>query len=96
MVDSKAADPADDPGDLGGQVAGRDGRAEPDERMARRVALAVERPSLADGELQLDHRLQPVDVGSLQETGLDQSHGPRRIPPAARDRLRLEPKRPRR
>ena len=44
-----------------------------------RVALAVERSPPADGELQLDHRLQPVDVGTFEEAGLDQSHGPRRI-----------------
>ncbi len=43
------------------------------------IALAVERPSAADGELQLDHRLEPVDVGSLEEAGLDQTHGPGRI-----------------
>ena len=67
---------------------GRHPRPEPDERMPRRVALAVEGPTPADGELELDHRLQPVDVGSLQQTGLDQSHGPRRIPSGRLARLR--------
>ncbi len=43
------------------------------------IALAVERPTPADGELELDHRLQPVDVGPFEEAGLDQSHGPGRI-----------------
>ena len=29
-----------------------------------------------DGDLDLDHRLEPVDVGSLEQSDLDQSHGP--------------------
>ena len=50
--------------------------------VAARVALAVPGPPPADGDLQLDHRLEPVDVGALEESDLDQSHGPGRIPSA--------------
>ena len=52
---------------------------EPDERVALGIALAVPGPPPADGDLELDHRLQPVDVGSFEQAGLDQSHGPDRI-----------------
>ena len=66
-------------GDAVGPGRRRDRRAEPDERVARGVALPVPGPSPADGDLELDHRLQPVDVGAFEEAGLDQSHGPGRI-----------------
>ena len=54
---------ADDRGDGVGPVAGRDGGAEADQRVAARVALAVPGPPPADGDLELDHRLEPVDIG---------------------------------
>ena len=44
-----------------------------------RLALAVPGPAAADGDLELDHRLEPVDVGTFEESDLDQSHGPARI-----------------
>ena len=71
-----------------GHASRRHPGPEPDQRVPPRIALAVERPPPADGEFQLDHRLQPVDVGPLEETGLDQSHGPRRIPSGRLARLR--------
>ena len=57
--------------------------------MATGIALAVPGPPPPDGDLQLDHRLQPVDVGSLEQADLDQSHGPGRI--ATRRPRRLAP-----
>jgi len=57
----------------------RDGRAKVDECVPPGIALAVPGPTPPDGDLELDHRLQPVDVGAFEEAGLDQSHGPGRI-----------------
>ena len=79
VVGAQTADPADHRGDAVRPVAGRDMGAEMDQGVAPRVALAIEGPSPADGELQLDHRLKPVDVGPFEESGLDQSHGSGRI-----------------
>jgi len=62
-----------------GTVAWRHARAQVDQGMAARIALAVPRPAPADGDLQLDHRLEPVDVGTFEQAGLDQAHGPGRI-----------------
>ena len=45
---------------------------EPDQGVAGRVPLAVPGPSPADGHLDLDHRLEPVDVGALEQADLDQ------------------------
>ena len=57
--------------------------------MAAGVALAVPRPAPADRDLELDHRLEPVDVGAFEQAGLDQSHGPGRIARCQRPRLRV-------
>ena len=53
------------------------------------IALAVPGPPPADGDLELDHRLEPVDVRAFEQAGLDQSHGPGRI--ARCQRLDCEP-----
>ena len=79
VFDPQSADPGHDRGDVVGPVAGGDVGAEADQRMATGIALAVPRPALADGDLELDHRLQPVDIRALEQTRLDQSHGPGRI-----------------
>ncbi len=52
---------------------------EMDERVATGIALPVPGPPPADGDLELDHRLEPVDVRAFEEAGLDQTHGPGRI-----------------
>ena len=64
-----------------GSGRSRDGnvRAEQDQGVATRVALAVPRAPPPDGDLDLDHRLEPVDVRSLEQADLDQSHGLGRI-----------------
>ena len=62
-----------------GQLARRHGRAETDERMPSRVAHPVPRPPPTDRDLDLDHRLEPVDIRALEQADLDQSHGPGRI-----------------
>ena len=79
VVGAQSADPGDDRRDAVGPVAGRDVGAEPDQRVAARIALAVPGPAPPDGDLELDHRLEPVDVGAFEESDLDQSHGPGRI-----------------
>src|SRR6185369_13923297 len=43
--------------------------------VAARAALPVPRPAPADRDLDLHDRLEPVDVGALEESDLDQSHG---------------------
>ena len=79
VVEAEPADPVDDLLDPARPVASRDRRAEPDERVAAGLALAVPRPPPADRDLDLDHRRQPVDVRSLEQSDLDQAHGPARI-----------------
>ena len=79
VFDPQSADPRDHGGDVVRPVPGRDVGAEADERMAARIALAVPGPAFADGDLELDHRLQPVDIRTLEQARLDQSHGPGRI-----------------
>ena len=79
VVDPQPADPGDDRGDRdpasrGPGRARRAGRAR-----GARIALAVPGPAPADGDLELDHRLEPVDVRALEQADLDQSHGPGRI-----------------
>ena len=49
---------------------------EVDERVAPGIALPVPGPPPADRDLDLDHRLEPVDVGTLEQADLDQAHGP--------------------
>ena len=71
-----------------GQSRGGHVGAEVDERVAARVALAVPGPPPADGDLELDHRLEPVDVRTFEQADLDQAHGPGRIASVpATDRL---------
>ena len=60
-------------------VSRRHRSAEVDERPVRRRPRPLPRASPPDGDLDLDHRQQPVDVGSLVEADLDQAHGPPRI-----------------
>jgi hypothetical protein len=79
VVRTQPAEPGRDRRHGVGPAAGGDRGAELDEGMARRLPLAVERATPPDRELDLDHRLQPVDVGALEESNLDQSHGPGRI-----------------
>src|SRR6478736_665571 len=89
VIGTQPAHPADRGRDRVGPVADGDRRAEVDQGMASGVALPVPRPSAADRDLELDHRLQPVDVGAFEEAGLDQSHGPGRIARCRRPRLRV-------
>jgi len=47
------------------------------------IAAAVPGSAAADRDLDLDHRLQPVDVGAFEQANLDESHGAARIATAA-------------
>src|SRR6478752_7223855 len=79
MIGPQPADPGDDGRDPVGSLAGGHVRTEVDERVTARIALAVPGPPPADGDLELDHRLEPVDVGTFEQASLDQAHGPGRI-----------------
>ena len=79
VVRPQAAQPLDDADQVIGPVPGGHVGAEPDEGMAPGRPLAVPGPATADGDLELDHRLEPVDVGALEQAGLDHAHGPGRI-----------------
>ncbi len=87
VVRPQAPDPGDRRGDRVGPVTSRDIGAEVDERVAPGIALPVPRPAAPDGELELDHRLEPVDVRTFEQAGLDQTHGPGRIARCQRPRL---------
>ena len=88
VVDAQAPDPADHCGHRVRPLAGGDVGAQVDERMPAGVALAVPGSAPADGDLELDHRLEPVDIRALEQAGLDQTHGPGRIASAPAARLR--------
>src|SRR4051794_40782160 len=79
MVCAQPADPRHDGGDALRPLRRWHVRTEPNQRVTPGIALAVPRPPPADGDLELDHRLEPVDVRTFEEAGLDQAHGPGRI-----------------
>ena len=79
VVDPQPADPGDDRRDGIGPVARSHRCTEADDGVPARVALAVPGPPSAERQLDLDHRLEPVDVRPLQHPDLDQPHGPGRI-----------------
>src|SRR4051812_35685014 len=79
VVDAEPANPGHDGGDAVGPVAGRNMGTEVDEHVPLRIALPVPGAAPPEGDLDLDDRLEPVDVGTFKQAGLDQSHGPGRI-----------------
>ena len=79
VLGTKPADPADDRRHVVGPLASGDVGTQVDQRMPAGIALAVPRAAPADGDLELDHRLQPVDIRPFEQTRLDQSHSPGRI-----------------
>ncbi len=79
VILAQPTDPGYDRRDRVRPVASRDPRAELDEGVAAGVTLSVPGPSPPDGDLDLHHRLEPVDVRAFEQAGLDQSHGPGRI-----------------
>ena len=85
----QAADPGDQRRDAVGPVARRDHGPELDQRVPAGIALPVAGSTTPDGDLDLDHRLEPVDVRTLEQADLDQAHGPGRI--AGRQRLDSAP-----
>ena len=80
VLDPEAPDPVDERA-RPGRASSRAGTAAPSRTRAWRpgLALAVPGPPPADRDLDLDHRLEPVDVRSLEQADLDQAHGPARI-----------------
>ena len=79
MLASKASNPVGERGDshvLGGS---RHRRREPDEVVRGGVAASEPGPAPADRDLELQHRLEPVQVWAIQGSDLDQAHGPARI-----------------
>jgi hypothetical protein len=79
VIRPQAPDPGDDSDHAVGPLVRRHGCPEVDEGVAPRIALPVPGPPPPDGDLKLDHRLEPVDVGTFEQAGLDQAHGPGRI-----------------
>ena len=53
--------------------------AELDKGVLLRLTTAVPRATPADRDLDLDHRLEPVQVWSIEQADLDQAHSPARI-----------------
>ena len=68
-----------DPGCEVGHGTGRRGpgdrRAEPDPGVHAGQSLTEPRPTPTDTDLDLHGRLETVDVGAIQESDLDESHG---------------------
>src|SRR5439155_17956842 len=93
VIDAQAADPGDEGIDRQRPRPGRDRGAQMHEGMTRRTALAVPGPTPPDGDLQLDDRLEPVDVRALEQPDLDESHGPARIASTDRPERAVAPAR---
>src|SRR5450759_3541137 len=83
LLQSEPPDPGCEEGDLRRPPAGRDDRAEVHEGVSLGVPAAVPAPAAADRDLHLHHRLEPVDVGTLEQADLDETHGSARIATAA-------------
>src|SRR5439155_26606434 len=79
VIDPQSADPANELLDRERPIADRYMRSEVDEGVAGGTALSVPGPSPADRELDLDRRLEPVDIRALEQADLDESHGSARI-----------------
>ena len=71
LFGSEPLHPGHDRGYRGRPVASRHGRPERHERMATRLALPVPRPPSPDRQLELHHRLEPVDVGAIEQADFD-------------------------
>ena len=79
VIDPEAPDPGDERVDFERPDPGRDLGPETDEEVTARTPDAVPRPPPPDRDLDLDHRLEPVDVRALEQADLDESHSPGRI-----------------
>src|SRR5919201_3555750 len=87
VIESKSPDPADDAGDFVRPALAGGRSAESDERVSSGNPLPVPRPTSSECHLELHRRLEPVDVGTLEQTDLDQAHRSRRIATSPLDRL---------
>ena len=76
VVRAQPARPGGHLGDGVRPVARRDRAGHVDEGVGRGHPLAAPGPRPADGELDLDHRLEPVDVGTVVQADLHESHDP--------------------
>src|SRR5450756_2490181 len=72
-------DPAGQLGDLNRRLRGADRMTETDNRVSPGQSLAVPGPPPADGDLDLDCRLEPIGVRSVEQTDFHQAHGRRSI-----------------
>jgi hypothetical protein len=72
---AQASRPGDDRGHLVGPLPRGDGGADPRHAAPAGIALAVPRAVTSDGDLELDHRLEPVDVRAFEQADLDRAHG---------------------
>ena len=66
VIDAEAPDPVDEGIDLGRPLTPRYVDTEMDQCVTAGRPLAVPRPPPADRDLDLDHRLEPIDVGTLE------------------------------
>src|SRR3954454_17364021 len=81
VIGPEPADPMDQAVDRKRPAVRGYGGAQADERVSPRAPLPVPRPTASDRHLDLDHRLEPVDVRSIEEADLDHAHGRPRIAP---------------
>src|SRR5438309_11085679 len=79
VVVTKPTNPGDERVDRHRSLPSGDDGAEANERVPARTPLAVPGAASPDGNLQLDHRLEPVDVRALEQPNLNETHRPRRI-----------------
>src|SRR5438132_14144988 len=79
VVVTEPTDPGDERVDRHRSLPSGDDGAEANERVPARTPLAVPGAASPDGNLQLDHRLEPVDVRALAQPNLDETHSPRRL-----------------
>ena len=84
MRASEPPDPVRQRRDAGRLRGPRHGDREPDEGVRLGLAPAVPGATPPDAHLDLGSRLEPVQVGSVEQADLDQAHGPARIATAPR------------
>src|SRR5262245_5670051 len=87
MLAAKTTHPVRERGDARGLSGPRDDRSQPDEGVRLGLATPVPGPAPPQRHLELQRRLAPIQIRSVEQADLDEAHGGPRIatgqPPAS-------------